>query len=226
MSKSIAIVGMPGTGKSTSIRNLNPETTFIISCTGKEQPFKGADKLYRPMTKDNPNGNLLNTSDINTILNTLSYINTKRPEINVVVIDDAGYTMSFEYMARAKETGYNKFTDIAQKQFNLINTSKTYRDDLLIVFTYHLEVDSDALGNKTIKIKTVGKLLDSAITIEGMFAVVLYTETAKNQENMVEYHFITQNTGNNTGKSPDGMFDLRIPNDLELIRSKMNEYYS
>jgi hypothetical protein len=226
MSKSIAIVGMPGTGKSTSLRSLNPETTFIVSCAGKELPFRAANKLYTPLSTGNPNGNLINTADINTILSTLTYISNKRPEINVVVIDDAGYTMSYEYMARAKENGYTKFTDIAQKHFNLINMSKTFRDDLLIVFTYHLEVDSDALGNKTIKIKTVGKLLDSAITIEGMFAVVLYTEVAKNQENVVEYHFVTQNTGNNTGKSPDGMFDLKIPNDLELIRSKMNEYYS
>lgn len=225
MSKSIAIVGMPGTGKSTSLRSLNPEQTFVVSCAGKELPFKGSSRLYVPITKENPKGNLLNSADVNTITQTLAYINDKRPEIKTVFIDDAGYTMAFEYMARAKENGYNKFTEIAQKHFNLVNYSKTLRDDLLIVFTYHLEQDTDALGNKTIKIKTVGKLLDSAITIEGMFSVVLYTEVTK-VDNALNYGFLTQNSGNNTGKSPEGMFEYRIPNDLDYVTQKLHEYYA
>ena len=70
------------------------------------------------------------------------------------------------------------------------------------------------------------KLLDSAIILEGMFATVLYTEATKNPNGGMQYSFVTQNTGNNTGKSPDGMFDLRMPNDLQLVRDKMIEYYS
>lgn len=223
MSKSIAIIGMSGTGKSTSVRHLNPNNTFIVSVASKELPFKGSGKSYIPLTKDG--GNLLNTSDSNTVVKTLEYINSNRPEINTVVIDDAQYLLSYEYMARAKETGFTKFTDIAQKHFNLVNLSKALRDDLLIVFMYHPEIDTDALGNKTIKAKTIGKMLDSAITLEGMFSIVLYTEVAKT-ENGLAYTFVTQNSGNNTGKSPDGMFDLRIPNDLEFVKNKIIEYYN
>jgi ABC-type glutathione transport system ATPase component len=226
MSKSIAIIGMSGTGKSTSIRALNPETTFVVSVANKELPFKGSNKLYTTINKNNPKGNLLNSHDNDTILNTLNYINGGRPEINTVIVDDSQYLMAYEFMHRAKENGYNKFTEIAQKHFNLIEYSKTLRDDLLVVFMYHPEVDTDALGNKTIKAKTIGKLLDSAITLEGMFATVLYTEATKNPNGGMQYSFVTQNTGNNTGKSPDGMFDLRMPNDLQLVRDKMIEYYS
>ena len=88
MSKSIAIIGMSGTGKSTSIRALNPETTFVVSVANKELPFKGSNKLYTTINKSNPKGNLLNSHDNDTILNTLNYINSGRPEINTVIIDD------------------------------------------------------------------------------------------------------------------------------------------
>ena len=226
MSKSIAIVGMSGTGKSSSSKTLNPKTTFIVSVASKELPFKGSNKVYTVLNKDNPTGNLLNTHDSNLVSTTLDYINSKRPEINLVLIDDAQYLLSYEYMARAKENGFSKFTDIAQKHFNLINKSKELRDDLLVVFMYHPEIDTDALGNKTIKAKTIGKMLDSAITLEGMFTTVLYTDVSKNAENILQYSFITQNSGNNTGKSPEGMFDLKIPNDLEYVRTKLLEYYN
>ena len=115
MAELIAIVGASGSGKSTSIRTLDPKTTFIINVASKPLPFKGWKSNYTNFNKENPEGNFKATSDVDTINQLLQYINTKRTEIKTIVIDDAQYIMSFEAMDRAREKGFDKFTEIAQK---------------------------------------------------------------------------------------------------------------
>jgi hypothetical protein len=157
-------------------------------------------------------------------MRTLEYINTKMPHITNVILDDFTYILTNEYMRRAQEKGYAVFKDIGQNAFLILKTIDELRDDLTVFVMGHPEVDIDAAGNKTVKFKTLGKMIDQYITIEGMFTVVLYTLLEKSGENM-NYYFVTQNNGYNTGKSPKGMFsDLKIANDLEYVRKNMISY--
>ena len=151
MSQEVLVVGMSGTGKSTSISGLDPKETFYINVAKKSLPFKGWKDLYRAISKDNPNGNYFTGDSTKDILATLEYINDKLPNIKTIIVDDFQYVMSNEYMRRAKETGYGKFTDIAQNLWSIINKSKSLRDDLIVVFMMHSENDYDANGNKITK---------------------------------------------------------------------------
>jgi len=224
MAKELLIIGTSGTGKSTSLRNLKPEETFIVNVAGKSLPFKG--NAYTPATKENPTGNMFVTDKAFQIIELLTKISKERPSIKNIIIDDAQYIMANEYMRRAKENGYAKFQDIGQSMFNLVNLPMQLRDDLKIVFMMHSETDMDSEGRKVTKAKTIGKMIDMYITFEGMFSVVLYT-IATRKDNKVEYKFATQTDGSNTCKSPMGMFDnLLIDNDLAEVFKKMDEFYS
>ena len=220
MSKEVLILGASGTGKSSSLRNLDPSKTAIINVTGKYLPIKGYKSLYTECTKDNPNGNVYNVHTSDKVLSSLLHING-RPEIKYVILDDAGYIMSFEYIKRAKESGFAKFTDIGTGFSNIITEGKKLRDDLFFVVMMHPSTEVDATGNKTTKAKSVGSLVDNYLNIEGLFTIVLYTKLIKGN-----YMFITQNDGSNTGKSPMGMFDtLEIPNDLNDVFIAIDKYY-
>lgn len=224
MARELLIIGTSGTGKSTSLRNLKPEETFIINVAGKSLPFKGTG--YSIASKDNPTGNMFVTDRTTAIIELLNKISKDRPTIKQVIIDDAQYIMANEYMRRAKENGYAKFQDIGQGMFNLVNTPGLLRDDLKVVFLMHSETDMDAEGRKVTKAKTIGKMIDMYITFEGMFSIVLYTNAVR-KDNKVEYKFATQTDGSNTCKSPMGMFDnLLIDNDLALVFKAMDEFYS
>jgi hypothetical protein len=135
------------------------------------------------------------------------------------VIDDSQYLMVNELFDRAKETGYQKFTDIALHFRNLIHyINHDLPDDVIVYFLHHTETDSNT---GEIKAKTVGKMLDNALTVEGCFDIVLLASV----ENK-EHFFITQSDGYTTAKSPEGMFDdLKIPNDLNYVDTKIREYY-
>lgn len=224
MAQEILIIGQSGTGKSTSLTNLDSTVTAIINPAKKALPFKGFKSKYKEWNKDNPTGNLFNVDNAAQIIQVLDYINTKRPEIKNVIIDDANYIMAFEYIKRAKESGFQKFTDIGVNYSNIITKGCSMRDDINFIVMMHPEVDTDALGNKIIKAKSVGKLVDQYLNIEGMFSIVLYTKVVK-QEKGLDFVFVTQNDGSNTGKSPRGMFDtLEIQNDLSFVINKIEEY--
>ena len=225
MAQEILIIGQSGTGKSTALTNLNPKETAIINPAKKALPFKGFKTKYTEYHKDtNPTGNLFNVDNAQTVLSVLEYINTKRPDIKNVIIDDANYIMAFEYIKRAKETGFQKFTDIGVNYSNIITKGCSMRNDINFIVMMHPEVDTDALGNKIVKAKSVGKLVDQYLNIEGMFSIVLYTKVTK-QEKGLSFVFITQNDGSNTGKSPRGMFEtLEIDNDLNEVLKKIEEY--
>ena len=224
MAELIAIVGASGSGKSTSIRTLDPKTTFIINVASKPLPFKGWKSNYTNFNKENPEGKFKATSDVDTINQLLQYINTKRTEIKTIVIDDAQYIMSFEAMDRAREKGFDKFTEIAQKFYSILKKAISMRDDLHIVVSCHAENVGD-VNTPYYKIKTVGKMIDNLITVEGLFTYVLFTDIERNDDNQVTYSFITRSDGTNTAKSPLDCFDsVKIPNDLQFVIDKIDEF--
>lgn len=216
MSTPVLIIGKSGTGKTRSIVTLDPRTTFLISAIQKDLPFRGWSKKYVPMTKDG--GNHYVGDDYEKINSALSYIDTKRPEIKTVVIDDVQYLMANEFMRRAKEKGYEKFTEIGEHMWNLVFNIRLYRQDLIVFMLAH----SDTNDQGETKIKTIGKLLDEKICLEGMFTICLNTAMEDGK-----YFFETQNNGSNTTKSPEGMFDaIRITNDLQIVIDSIIAYNS
>lgn len=224
MNKKVLIIGESGHGKSSSISNLEPSSTFIIASESKELPFK--TKGYERFSKDNVNGNYLQSDNSATIVNALKYISTNRKEITEIVIDDGQYIMSNEYGRRIQETGFKKFNDIFDNMFKLLTAASTLREDLIVYFLWHPETSYDDSGNMITKAKTVGKAVDKLITIEGKFTVVLYA-AVKSNGNKREYIFTTQNNGSNTAKSPLGMFEeYEIPNDLSIVSKGIREYYN
>lgn len=228
MAEMIAIVGESGSGKTTSIRNLNPEETFIISTTGKRPGIKGAKKKY-PDFKVNKetkemSGNFYTSSNIESIKQMMKIVNLKMPKVKVLIIDDFQYLQAFEAMARVDEKGYGKFTDMAKHAYEALKTGMDMRDDLFIVVSTHSENTGDNL-NPYYKIKTQGKMLDSVITLEGLFTYVLFTRVMKDESDKVQYKFLTNSDGTCTAKSPMGLFeDLLIDNDLDYVVKKIQEY--
>lgn len=224
MANLIAIVGSSGTGKSSSIRNLDSTQTFIVNVASKPLPFKGWRSKYSVWNKDNPTGNYINTSNVQTIGQILNYINTKRPEIKNVIIEDSQYLMGFEYMDRAQEKGFQKFTDIAQKFYSVLKAAIMMRDDLNVILTCHSENIGTA-DEPQLKIKTLGKMIDNSITVEGLFTYVFFTDIRKGEDDKPEYVFQTHSDGTTTAKSPMGCFEKDyIPNDLEYVLEKIAEY--
>lgn len=221
MSEIIAIVGQTGTGKSTSVETLNPKETVIIGVINKPLPFRGWKKNYSEEEK-----NYKVTHESAEIVKTLKYVSDSRPEVKQIIIDDFQYLMSTEFMNRANDQGWQKFTDIAKHTWDVINTAKSLRDDLKVIFLTHDEFILENYEPKR-KIKTIGKLLDDKVTLEGLFTIVLFTDVQKNKEsNSLDYRFITQNDGSTTCKSPKGMFEeMTIPNDLSYVLRKVDEYY-
>jgi len=223
MSRSILIIGESGVGKSSSIVNLNPSTTFLFNTIGKDLPFKGSQTKYQPYNKETKKGNVIITTNPQTIKSALEKISETMPNIKTIVMDDVQYIMAFEFMKRAKEKGFDKFVEIAQNYFDVITTAQRLRDNITVFFLSHSEDISVNGYNKT-KVKTIGKMLDEKITIEGLFTIVLLAQARKNDKK-IEHYFITNSDGTTTAKSPEGMFPLEIPNDLQYVLDKMKEYY-
>lgn len=228
MAELIAIVGDSGSGKSTSIRNLDPERTFIISTTGKRPGVKGAKKRYPDFRINRESkemqGNFYVSSNIDSIKKMMQIVNAKMPEVSVLIIDDFQYLQAFEAMARVDEKGYGKFTDMAKHAYEALKTGMDMRDDLFIVIMTHSENTGDNL-NPYYKIKTQGKMLDSVITLEGLFTYVLFTKVIKDDGENVQYKFITNSDGTCTAKTPMGLFeDQLIDNDLDMVVRRIQEY--
>lgn len=219
MSELVLVIGESGSGKSRSLKNLPKEETVMINVVGKSLPFKGwkagfTDKSIKE------GGNYIVTDDAEKITNILEFVNKNRPEVKYIVIDDFQYVLSNEFMRRADEKSYDKFTQIGKDGWTIFNKAGHMRDDL-IVFVLSHEEQSD-LGRR--KIKTIGKLLDNQITLEGLATVVLFTKVKQGANGSNEYSFVTQ-TENSTGKSPEGMFNEKyIENDLLEVANQIKLY--
>jgi hypothetical protein len=225
MGRKLLVLGESSQGKSTAGRTLNPESTFWINVTGKDLPFKAWKKLYQPYDAKTGKGNYLHSRDWEQIANAIKHINGRMPHIKVIVVDDAQYIMSFEFMERSMEKGFDKFTEIQTHFFDVITAPDSTRDDLITIFLSHTEDVSSSNGTRT-KMKTIGKMLDEKITLEGLFSVVLLAYAYKKQDKTIEYVFVTQTNGSTPAKSPMGMFkDITIPNDLNYVLTEMDKYY-
>lgn len=225
MAQSVLVIAESGSGKSTSIENLNPSETFIINVANKPLPFKGWKSKYIQWSKENPTGNLYGKADADSIYACMRYVSEKRPEIKSIVIDDFQYMMGFEYMEKALEKGYDKFTKMAANLSKVATLPKDLRDDLTIFFLSHAEESTDIEGNRKLKAKTIGKMVDNVLTLEGLFSIVLFGKVKKDKVLGVRYVFETQNNGENTCKSPKGMFlTFEIPNDLALVKQAIINY--
>lgn len=223
--ETICIVGESGTGKSTSLRNLNPEETFIISTTGKPLPFKGWRKKYTNFTivDGKPSGNYYVSSNWEQILKILKVVN-KMPKIKQVIIDDMQYILSYEFVDRATEVGYTKFTELAQHLMEILRYAEQMRDDCKMVFLTHCENVGDAMNPKYV-IKTIGKLLAEKVTLEGLFTYLLFTKVQEGDDGKMQYKFLTNTDGACVAKTPLGMYEeLLIDNDLNEVIKTIDDY--
>lgn len=224
MAQSVLVIAESGSGKSTSIRNLNPEETVIINIADKPLPFRGWKKKYTRLDKTNTQGNLLSVSSGPGVLKAMKHVSEKMPHITNLVVDDWQYMSSFEYFDKANEKGYDKFTQIAANLAQVAKLPKDLRDDLYIFFLTHPEDITDINGRRKTKAKTVGKMIDNSLTLEGLFSIVLFGRAIKQEDGSITYNFITQTDGETTAKSPMGMFDLIIPNDLQIVKDSIIKY--
>ena len=193
------LYGQSGTGKSTSLRNFQMEDVSIINVSGKPMPFRR--KLP-----------IVSTDNYKQIIGGLPKIKTPS-----IVIDDATYLMVNAFMRNAKVQGYQKYTDMAFDFNSLIEAALKLPDDKIVYFIGHSNQADD--GRE--QFKTIGKMLDNYVTLEGKFTIVLKTVVKDGQ-----YYFSTQNNGMDTVKSPMGMFEEElIPNDLKAVDDVIREYY-
>lgn len=213
MSNTVLVIGQSGSGKSTSLRNLDPKSTFIISVLDKPLPFRGYKKNYNEQNK-----NFYCSDDYKAIKNYIRAISERRPDITTLVIDDAHFLMANEFMHRACEKGYDRFSEIAQHMWEVMTEITRTRHDLTCFILSHNEIDSNGIS----KPKTVGKMLDDKITLEAMVTVCLHTMVKDG-----EYKFLTQNDGSHVCKSPIGLFDdVVIDNDLLVVKEAVEKYFN
>lgn len=237
MANSIAVVTESGFGKTTSIGNipelgiegLKPEETFFFNVKGKSLPFKGWKKKYIPIPDPNSGppkeGNYLASSNTALIIKVMQYINQNRPDIKNVVLDDYQYILADEFMANALKSGYDKFNKLAKNGFDVINTGNNLREDINFIILTHSESKENGFET-SYKIKTIGKMLDDKITLEGLFTIVLYGKQEwDDKEKKVSKQFVTNFDGQYPAKSPVGMFEeTYIPNDMGLVLKKVDAY--
>lgn len=211
MSIATLILGTSGSGKSTSLRNLDPAKTLLIQCIKKPLPFKASGWKTRITFKSE--GNVIQTSDPVVIEKCL-----RNSHAEIVVIDDYQAVMVNELLNRSSEKGYDKFTDIAKNAWNVFNAAGDLAPERRVYIMAHTQTDD--FGQT--RMKTVGKMVDQTLVPEGYFTIVLRTEVVNGN-----YKFSTQSNGQDCCKSPLGMFsELHIDNDLKLVDETITEFYS
>ena len=195
----VLIVGESGSGKSTSLRNFDPSEIGVFNVASKPLPFR----------KKLP---VMNGASYESIAKSLS-----SPKLNKYVIDDSQFLLCFELFRTVNDIGYQKFTNMALNFYNLIQfVIYNTPPNVIVYFLHHAETTADG----KVKAKTIGKMLDEKLTVEGLFSIVLFC-----QYDGITHKFITQSDGKTTAKSPMDMFELEMDNDLKLVDTKIREYY-
>lgn len=206
----VLILGESGSGKSASLRNFDPNKVGVFNVAGKPLPFRKRLNVISTVKAEEGKTRRVNYGDI---LKTLA-----RGKVKSYVIDDSQYLMAFEELDRVKETGYNKFTEMALNFSGLVRYIIDYLPpDVIVYFLHHVETTDQG----KIKAKTVGKMIDSKLTLEGLFSIVLLCEATAEG-----HHFVTQSDGYTTAKSPMEMFDKEIDNDLAMVDATIREYWN
>lgn len=221
MANVIIVAGDTGTGKTRSLANLNPDETVVINVLNKKLPFKGSGNMYSAEKK-----NIFVMDKWSDIVKTVQGI---PPTIKTLVIDDIGYVMTGELFERSSETGYSKFTDIGKHMQQIIFAAKNVRTDVNIVLMFHIDDEYSDKVKTGKKLKTIGAMLEDKYNPLGVVTIALFTEVSFNADGNPTYSFITNRVNINgvvtPAKSPEGMFPIRIPNDLKVVFDKIDEYY-
>ena len=208
----VLVIGRSGSGKTYSLKNFKADEVGVISVEKGRLPFKSDIKAVK-VPKDPMGGEAKDAGQINAakylwIMNTIQKAKAKS-----IVIDDSQYLLVNELFDRTYEKGYDKFTSMAQKFRDLIHfVNDLEEEDKIVYFLHHSELDTD--GRE--KVKTIGKMLDEKLTVEGCFDIVIYCQ---------DHKFFTQSNGQSTAKTPEDMFPLEIPNDLKMVDTTIREYY-
>ena len=206
----VFVIGRSGSGKTYSIKNFKADEVGVISIEKGRLPFKTDIKTVKV-----PKDFTVNTS---AQLNAAKYawieMIISKSKAKSIIIDDSQYLLVNELFDRSKEKGYDKFTDIAVNFRNLVHfVNDMPDDDKIVYFLHHSEADTD--GRE--KAKTIGRMLDEKLTLEGCFDIVLYCQ---------DHKFYTQAEGMSTAKTPEGLFEnAEIPNDLKAVDEAIREYY-
>lgn len=202
MGIAVLILGESGSGKSSSLRNFKKEDVGILNVASKPLPFRNTNGL---VTVNKATYSMIKGAV--TSPNRLSY-----------VIDDAQYLMAFESFDKANIAGYTKFTEMAKNYEEMLRViQEDTSSDTIVYVMQHIDTDE----NGKIKAKTLGKMLDQQLTIEGLFSIVLLAKADERR-----HYFVTQSDGTNPCKSPMGMFDdIEIDNDLKMVDDTIREYY-
>lgn len=202
MGVAVLVLGASGSGKSTSMRNFKENDVRILNVASKPLPFRNVNKLKKA---DKATYAMIKGAVKSG--QTLSY-----------VVDDAQYLMAFESFDKINETGYSKFSAMAKNYEDMLRTiQEDTSPDTIVYIMQHIDKDDD--GN--IKAKTLGKMLDQQLTVEGLFSIVLLAKAEERR-----HFFVTQSDGTNPCKSPIGMFDeIEIDNDLKMVDDTIREYY-
>lgn len=204
---------------------LGMTTLFVIYKT-KPLPFRAWKKKYIPIKIEGKNvsGNYYVSSKWDQILKILQIIDKMMPHIKQVIIDDFQYVLSYEFVDRATEVGYTKFSELAQHAMEILRYSEKMREDCKMIFLTHSENVGDNVNPKYV-IKTVGKLLSEKVTLEGLFTYIFFTKVSEGDSGRMEYKLITNNDGTCVAKTSFGMFeDLEIDNDLNEIIHVIDAY--
>ena len=209
----VLIIGRSGSGKTYSLKNFGADEVGVISVEKGRLPFKSDIKVAK-VPKDPTKGEARDAAQLNAAKYAWIMRAIQNAKAKSIVIDDSQYLLVNELFDRANEHGYDKFTSMAAKFRELIHFINDLEDDEKIVyFLHHSEMDTD--GRE--KVKTIGKMLDEKLTVEGCFDIVIYCQ---------DHKFFTQSNGQSTAKTPEDMFELEIPNDLKMVDETIRDYYN
>ncbi len=208
----VLIIGESGSGKTYAVKNLPPEEVAVIFCEKNRLPFKKPFKTYKVRSGVNEKGEVVRQAQI-------VYAALKRASKKIYVIDDSQYLMVNEFFDRMQEQGYQKFTEIGSHFRDVVHVvNDELPDDVVVYFLHH----TDETASGKIKAKTIGRVLDDKLTLEGCFDIVLRAAVVDGK-----HVFMTQTDGFDTAKSPEDMFmDPAIPNDLAVVDAAIRDYYS
>jgi len=215
MAKVIGIMGESGSGKTTSMRNLDPNTTYYIDCDKKGLSWKGWREQYAEKKL-----NYWKTDFVETVDELFDKINSeeKFKKIKVIVVDTLNGLMVADEVRRMKEKGYDKWMDLAQCVWGLLDKAQGLRDDLTVIFVCHSQTQKEDDGYTFTRIKTSGKKLDK-LSIETKLTTVLYATVHDGN-----YVFQTH-ANNSTAKTPLGAFEEdEVPNDIVTVLEALKDY--
>ena len=226
MGKILIVLGPTGSGKSRSVKNLAPSKTIVVNVLKKSLPFRGSESMYS-LNK----GNLISISNWETLVPFIKSVSEQAPHVTTLIIDDSRFIMEKEFMRRAKEVGYTKFTELAQHFQAIIEAAEESREDLKVVLMMH---DDDVVNDKVIvakKVKLVGKMVEDHYNPLEVVPICLYCKSTFDKNDKPVYQFFTQKALLDgielPAKSPEEMFaTITIPNDLSLVMGAIDAYYT